>query len=459
MKKILIFLFFAISFGCKKELNLKPNTSIVLPKTAQELESLLENSDELNTTTGFGQVSADEYFIPSLIDWQSAYSATVRNASIWQREIYAGDRSIQDWLVPYTTIFYANSVLDILKTQDIKSDTEKSRIKGRALFMRAYAFYALVSIFSKGYDPLTAPADLGIPLKLNGNVDEIVQRSSVEQTYDQIIKDGIEAAESLNQDIVINKRNQPSKVAAYAFLARVLLSMRNYTQAEVYADKSLALYSKLTNFNTLSKTASSAFTANSEEIIYYSRAGSQLGSFFIDSYGTYGVDPELISLYLLNDLRLNIYYRIDMFNNYRVKPINDALGYAFTGLATDEIYLIKAECLARRGEIISSMDFLNRLNITRWDANATTPSHPYQNITANSTADALNKVLIERRKALVWRGIRWTDLKRLNLEGRNITLTRNLSGTIYTLKPNSPLYVLPIPDDEIALSGIQQNNR
>ncbi|SEM08104.1 hypothetical protein SAMN05216436_101351 [bacterium A37T11] len=55
------------------------------------------------------------------------------------------------------------------------------------------------------------------------------------------------------------------------------------------------------------------------------------------------------------------------------------------------------------------------------------------------------------------RGLRWMDIKRLNKEGANITLTRNLNGQIYTLPPNDPRFALPIPEDVIDLSGMQQN--
>jgi hypothetical protein len=76
-----------------------------------------------------------------------------------------------------------------------------------------------------------------------------------------------------------------------------------------------------------------------------------------------------------------------------------------------------------------------------------------------TAAAALDTVLAERRKELAFRGIRWSDLRRLNQEDWNITLTRNLNGTPYTLPPNSKLYTLPIPPDVIQESGIAQNPR
>jgi hypothetical protein len=67
--------------------------------------------------------------------------------------------------------------------------------------------------------------------------------------------------------------------------------------------------------------------------------------------------------------------------------------------------------------------------------------------------------LLERRRELLFRGLRFTDLLRLNKEGYQIALLRNLNGQQYALPPNSPLYVLPIPPDEIALTGEEQNPR
>jgi hypothetical protein len=81
-------------------------------------------------------------------------------------------------------------------------------------------------------------------------------------------------------------------------------------------------------------------------------------------------------------------------------------------------------------------------------------------VCAASSASALDIILVERRKELAFRGLRWTDLRRLNKEGRNISLTRLLNGSVYQLNPNSPDYILPIPPDVLGFNpNIQQNPR
>jgi hypothetical protein len=73
--------------------------------------------------------------------------------------------------------------------------------------------------------------------------------------------------------------------------------------------------------------------------------------------------------------------------------------------------------------------------------------------------EALNIILIERRKELLMRGLRWMDIKRLNKEDAGIVMKRTINGQTYTLLPNDLRYSFPIPEDVISLSGMQQNPR
>ena len=67
-------------------------------------------------------------------------------------------------------------------------------------------------------------------------------------------------------------------------------------------------------------------------------------------------------------------------------------------------------------------------------------------------------MLTERRKELLFRGVRWVDVKRLNKEGYGISLQRTIDGQTYRLGPNSLRFALPIPEDVIAMSGMPQNS-
>eukprot|EP01037_Dinobryon_pediforme_P010934 gene10934-11017_t len=442
--------------ACKKTdfLGKKPITNITTPTTLTDFQELLDNATVMNYTDGLSQLSCDDYAV-SFADWQTG-SATERNGYIWAKDIYAGDVGIRDWNYPYQQVFYANSVLEGLAKSDSANSAQGQFIKGWALFTRAFAFYDLTRTFCKSYEPSTAKTDLGIPLRLKSGIDYTLQRSTLAQSFDQIFSDLSVALPLLSDARPSNYLNRPSKLAVYALLARIYLDMRDYTNAESYADKCLSAYNTLIDYNTVNQTANTPFSATNDELIYNARQVAAYGLFTpATSNAPDKASPDLITLYSSNDLRLSIYFKKAVDGTYiRKRGYYGSGSYAFTGLATDEIYLIKAECLAHRNQTTAAMDELNQLLVKRY-SNASL----YINLTASSPAQALMLVLTERRKELPWRGLRWFDIKRLNAGGANITLTRVLNGTTYKLAPNSPLYALPIPDDEIALSGIQQNVR
>src|SRR5690606_38803427 len=127
-----------------------------------------------------------------------------------------------------------------------------------------------------------------------------------------------------------------------------------------------------------------------------------------------------------------------------------------TGLTTAELYLIKAECLIRNGERDAGVAVLDQLLRNRWNA-----AVDYPPTTAAGDDEALRIVLEERRKELVFKGLRWYDLRRLNKDPRFAkTLTRTYNGETFTLPPDSKRYAFPIPNTErMANPNIQQNER
>jgi hypothetical protein len=115
--------------------------------------------------------------------------------------------------------------------------------------------------------------------------------------------------------------------------------------------------------------------------------------------------------------------------------------------------LIRAECEARRGNLDRALSDLNGLLSSRW-----TKERPYPDFITTDRENAITKILLERKKELCFRGIRWSDLRRLNQDpARQNTLKRTLNGQNYSLPPADPRYVFPIYQKEINGSGIEQN--
>ncbi len=453
---ILITLVFSL-YSCNGNfLDAKPSTELVTPQKLNDIIALLDNTEYLNQTGGLGQMGGDEYLFLDFVSWQSTFTATERNSYIWADDTYEGQIPIQDWNLPYTSIFYANNALNSLAEMNLPDSPEKNNVKGWALFIRAYAYHDLVRNFCLAYDPKTADTDLGLPLRTTPRVDELLPRANLKQTYELIIDDIKEATRLLSGQFPLANRNRPSKAAAFALLARVYIMMNDYEKAELSADASLAIYNKLIDYNTVSTTAAVPFDRFNSETLFNAK---QFATHQITTSQALNnaivINPELITSYKANDLRLAIFFAKNNQGNYYKKVGYYGEGvYPFHGLAVDEQFLIKAECLARRNQTDQAMKWLNDLLVTRFKNTV-----PYVSIGAESSLDALNTILEERKKELVWRGIRWSDIKRLNKVSANITLKRVLDGQEYILSPNDPKYAFPIPDDEIAKSKIEQNPR
>lgn len=443
--------------NCEKGfLDRKARTDLLIPNTLPELQQLLDNHNIMNATGSLSQLSADEYYYLSEALW-SAATVTERNAYIWAPDIFEGTEGIRDWDFPYTSIFYANNVLERLRTIEIvnsKDSAQHDLLKGWALFSRAYSTFDLLKNFAPAYREESAATDLGVPLRLTPGVDDILPRASVQECYRQILDDMAEAEQLLPLMFNPEKRYYPSKLAVHAFLARLYLYTREYELALSNAEKALAIYGELMDYNTINRTVNNPFPrTNAETIFSTTQVVVNYTTAQTPQNTRVAVDTTLIAMYHPDDLRLSLFFGRRPDSTYYKKQGYNEANYPFSGLATDELYLIKSECLARDGLLAEAATTLGQLLTKRYN----TDKAPQ--IAEGSAEALLQLILQERRKELVWRGIRWMDLKRLNLEGFDIGLSRELNGKRFDLPPNDPRWVFPIPDEEITRSNIQQNKR
>jgi tetratricopeptide (TPR) repeat protein len=461
-KSILIIFGIAIFYlvGCTKSefLNEKPNSGIVVPSTLEDFSRLLDRNN--SSSPALPHISSDDYFLPFTV-WQGLTVITEKNAHIWAKDIYDGQVARNDWNLPYQAIFYANVVIEEFKKLPLSDQNSLNgkNILGRAFLIRAFHYLQLVQTFSPAYDESTAETDLGLPLRLSPDIDKILPRSSVKSTYDQIIKDLEKSLELTSTTFQAVKKDNESRAGIFGVLARTYLNMRKYDQARKFSDSALAISASLIEYNTLSTTVNNPFSASNIEVLFSTTA---VNGYLTHICGTSSavsvIEPALYNSYHSNDLRKSVFFGTGAGGLMNFKQGYNAAILPFTGVATDEMFLIRAECNARAGSTVAAMKDLNDLLKTRWRKN-TNGTSTFIDITANTSNEALQIILQERRKELIWRCIRWSDLKRLNKEGANLVLTRVLNGVTYSLEPNSNRYVLPIPDDEIALSGIKQNPR
>ena len=437
-------------FGCKKYLDVKPDQHLAVPTdNINNLQLILDDTYTMNQSMpSAGEVGSDNFFIDQE-SWNTIKqsSATESGLYIWDRNLF-NETDYNDWTLAYKTIFNANLVLDALN--DIKQTAENStnynNIKGMALFYRAYSFLILLQEFAPAYNNATAANDLGIALRLSSALSEKSTRSNNQVCYAQIVTDFKSAT-----DLLLDKQTfatRPCKAAAYGALARTYLLMGDYNNSLKAAQSYLNDSPLLLDYNTVSDSTAYALTRYNPEVSYH----ATLYYLGIYSPGYGRVDDALFSMYSDDDLRKTLFFSNNGPGNIYFKGSYDGSEVPFGGIATDEIYLIAAECYARSDDRENAMKTLNSLLVKRWRNNAFSP------LSAVSQADAVNQILNERRKELVFRNLRWGDLKRLNKETiHQTTISRMLNGVNYLLLPLDKRYNLPLPEKVINLSGMQQN--
>ena len=444
--------------SCNKQdfLNKPPSTNLIVPSSLNDFQNLLDNDQVMGQVPALGEISADNYYLAYGF-WQSL-GKRVHNAYIWAPDIFGGEGNVEDWNYSYQQVYYANVVLDGMANQNAGTGSmaDWNNVLGQALFTRAFAFYNIAQVFAPAYDNVTAASDTGILLRLHQDVVAPSIISTVKQTYNQITGDLRKASGLLPPTVSMTYLNRASRPAAQALLARVYLSMRKYDSAKLYTDSALLSNPTLIDYNSLKLTAPIPIAKQNAEILYQANfvnyADKQIltGYSFPDCF----IDTTLLHSYDINDLRLSIYYYPIGADSFNLKGSYAGSVLPFGGLAVDELYLTRAECKIRSGDVNGGIQDVNVLLRKRWKTGTFTDYSP-----PTSQAVALDTVLLERRKELAFRGLRWTDLRRLNKEGANIIPSRRINGTVYTLAPNSNLYTLPIPPDVQQLSGIHQKPR
>lgn len=452
MKKLYqlsVFFIFFLMTGCAKFLDEVPNQNLVIPSRLSDLQGMMDDYGNLLPDPGIGEISADDYYLTNA-DWASLTEEGHRRTYLWEKDYLFGTGSSTDWLTAYRIIYYANIVLEnIVKIeQNALNQAEWNNIKGQAAFLRGRSLLGATQVWTKAYDQSTAAADLGMPIRLSSDFNVPSVRSNLKETYERIIADLKEAATLLPiQPVHVTRPSQP---AAFGLLARTYLFMGDYEKCLYYSDQFLNLKNELLDFNTLSPSATFPVPEFNKEVIY--------GSYILTpaplNIVRAKVDSSLYNSYVTDDLRKTIFFRNNNNMTYGFKGSYRGNLSPFSGVATNEVYLMRAECYARLGNTNAALSDLNTLLKTRWRK-----SVPYKPYVATNADEALKLILVERRKELLIRGLRWPDIKRLNKLGAGITLFRVINNKLYTLPANDLRYALPIPEDIIALTGMQQNPR
>jgi hypothetical protein len=446
LRSVMISLAILAMASCNKFLDAKPDKSLAIPTTLADYQALIDNRIMAANFPVAGDIASDDYYLTNS-DWAALSTPDLRNTYI-----YDGTSANDLDYTIYQYVTNSNVIIEGTGKGGLNANSsEVNAVAGSGYFFRGYCFLNLASVFTLPYRPGTTA--MGIPLKLRADITSPTSRSTLEETYQQIISDFRRAADLL--PVQVSVKTRPSKPAAYGALARTYLIMRNFEMAGKYADSCLQLYSTLIDYNTVSTTSNTPFPLFNNEVIFHATSSGRGG---VVSLARARVDSLLYNSYSTNDLRKRVFFRPAPQAGQLFKGDYGATTSAshFGGVASDEMYLIRAECFARSNDVIRGVTDLNTLMQKRW---AQGTFVPYSS--SLTPKQLLDIILTERRKELLFRNqSRWNDLRRLNQEpDYQKTLVRQINSVRYTMAPDSKNYAYLFPVSVIQQTGIQQNDR
>ncbi|SFT42207.1 SusD family protein [Algoriphagus locisalis] len=441
-----------LAFSCESYLDERPSKAIVVPQTLEDLESILNAVDVLNSGDGFGMLMSDDIYTTDN-GWIS-WNEQTRNGYLWKSNLSNARGSLDSWSAPYSRIFRLNVVLDELEQFTPKTQAEKMKvdeIKATALFYRAYQYFDLLQLFSH---PLIGSADLdrkAVPLKLSSKMDDIQGPVPSVQIYTRIIADLNSASQYLpekSEDVL-----RPSKTACFGLLAKIYLQLKDYPMVLQHAEKALEIKPELLDFNTvealvdvpLSRTQY-PFPSFNQEVVIHIQAVSNT---FQNSALTY-VEKDIYDLFHENDIRKYLYFTApDTEGNVNFIGHLTGTYLVFSGISVGELYLMKAEALARTEKLTEALAVINEFLSNRYFIDSYSPA------VIQNEKELVEFILTERRKELVFRGLsRWRDMRRFlsdnDWEGPK---ARVIEGQRYELGKSPLRYMLEIPPNELELNS------
>ncbi|MFD2933293.1 RagB/SusD family nutrient uptake outer membrane protein [Spirosoma flavum] len=444
MKKHLSLFFFVLLLtGCQQFLNVQPELQV------DQTQAITNASTAEAAVNGlYNRLGNDNYYgsnFPALsylsggdVQWTGSQSAP---QEITARKLTATNSYVGSaWSAIYSTILQANYLLETVPTLVDPQLTvdRKKQIQGEAYTLRALSYFDLVRSWG------------GVQLVLKAthtpSDNTGIIRSSVDETYEQVLKD-LTAAEPLLG--TTTNRNKVTRKTVWALRARYHLYRQEWDQAETYASKLIddaASYKLAKPYSAFFAGNATATTESVFEIAYTNS--------FKNGHYNWWLPPALSGrrewaptdklVALLNDP--NVGGNRKELIAQTSPPGNLWYGklYCRTPLGTDpayiiriaELYLIRAEARARLGKLYTALADLNAIR----DRSGVSASQA-------ATKDALLLAIeTERQVEFPFEADRWFNLVRTGRVAPVLGIT------------DASKFVLPIPNSEIlADKALTQN--
>lgn len=339
-----------------------------------------------------------------------------------------------------------NGALALLASENLPDgdDVKLESALSQFYALRALAYFDLVNLFGLPYKAGGGNSQLGVVLVDKEPIEEFqeVSRSTVEETYAQILKD-ITSAKQYGSDGLT--QYYFNEAAIFALDARVKLYMHKYGEAIISAEKAIELRNSAGVDNTtyLTMWRSTAITGEDIFTLVKSEDDNLSANALNTLYGSYGggVSEFTKTRFEATDIRSSLITDDNHPKKYDGLPSAAAVSNVPV-FRLSEMYLIIAEAEAILGD-----NLIAAQNALLYTAKRNTDITSVSDL-PSTQSELLDFIEVERIREFFTEGHRFYDLRR--------------TGAIATIAGDAQFkaadFVYPIPSAEINSGfGVTQN--
>ena len=461
------------------------------------LDEVPDNRQSITTFEDIKQILVSSYSegTDKFVEWKTDNVVAIddNTQKDWMTENYQFIPVVSDedqdtptglWENNYRAIAHSNQALQGLDDIEDGDANLRDALKGEALITRAYNHFIIANVFCQHYSEENKNS-LGIPYITAPETKLKVRykRGTLEETYNLIEKDLLEALPLISDEYYVGSgKYHFNKKAAIAFASRFYLFKGEWEKCIEYSNQLLGNGTISTTYvRDMNAVFTGSFDVRAANFIDVSSPTNLLvvrkeswsnrdywgyrsnTAIFTEIYkGTYDFRNSPYSLG--TKARFQPKYN-ELFRN---TGNNFGFGYfIMPELRSEEVILSRMESFVRLNRIDEALNDYNVMAPLRYgDGGQLTlevivdyfrdKDGPIDQIggLSDEQKGMLKFVISERRKEFLNEGLRWFDIKRLNMGVTHI----DVNGNEFTLKPKDLKKAVQIPVKAIA-NGIEANPR
>jgi starch-binding outer membrane protein, SusD/RagB family len=427
MKKVIIYILTLIVLisggtGCKKQLETKPQTSLLQLSTFADVQAGLrgvydgfQSTNYYSNNANSGNPSAFSA-LPELMG--DDFVETLESLGNWNtmsEMIYASDNGVVNatFIQPYEIIQRSNNILQAITPFETgATNAESKRIKAQAYAIRAHCHFDLMRYFA--IDFARTSSAFGVPYVTKFDPDQALttlpSRNTVKENYDFILKDLDSALANFRvggNTTGNGNRAFIDSVTVYAIRARVNYYASQWASVIADADVALGLRPLTNSAGYAAMFTTATETSPSSEVYWAIPSDGTMnpGRAISGSNPSYRVTNATTSI--INGFGgAYINSNVTRFNQVSAGGVSRTLCWKYPGIRSFKVYragemmLMRAEAKQRLTDPTAITD-LNTLRTNRGVAAG-----------GESGTALLTAILTLRRIELLGEGHRWFDLRR-----------------------------------------------